>query len=271
MLGNDTYSDLSVLYGSQTGTAQDVAEQIGRKARRRHLSVRVQSLDTYDIARLVNEKLVIFVVATTGQGDAPDNMTKFWRFILRRNLPSSSLHSVTFAVLGLGDSSYLKFNFIAKKLHKRLLQLGGNALLPVALADDQHDLGQESVIDPWLTECFMNISTLYPLDANNKPVIPNDVLLPPKYRVEVVTDQAAAASNEQMQPVTDGQSGAMTDIYNEDNPYYSRLLGNERVTADDHWQDVRMIRLDLGSSGKHLLLYFLQIVRQEAHCGYHDT
>lgn len=34
-----------------------------------------------------------------------------------------------------------RFNFVAKKLHKRLLQLGGSILLPVGLADEQHDLG----------------------------------------------------------------------------------------------------------------------------------
>lgn len=36
---------------------------------------------------------------------------------------------------------FARFNFVAKKLSKRLLQLGANALLPVGLADDQHDLG----------------------------------------------------------------------------------------------------------------------------------
>lgn len=34
-----------------------------------------------------------------------------------------------------------RFNFVAKKLHRRLLQLGGSALLPVCLGDDQHELG----------------------------------------------------------------------------------------------------------------------------------
>lgn len=34
-----------------------------------------------------------------------------------------------------------RFNFVAKKLHRRLLQLGGAALLPVCLGDDQHELG----------------------------------------------------------------------------------------------------------------------------------
>lgn len=34
-----------------------------------------------------------------------------------------------------------RFNFVAKKLYRRLLQLGGNALLPMCLGDDQHELG----------------------------------------------------------------------------------------------------------------------------------
>ena len=38
-----------VLYGSQTGTAQDVAERVGREAKRRHFKTRVLSLDSYAI------------------------------------------------------------------------------------------------------------------------------------------------------------------------------------------------------------------------------
>lgn len=87
-------------------------------------------------------------------------------------MPVGSLGRLDCAVLGLGDSSYPKsvsllfnhlfedkflvtarlllkhrlflthrFNFVAKKLHKRLLQLGASLLLPVGLADDQHELG----------------------------------------------------------------------------------------------------------------------------------
>lgn len=59
-------------------------------------------------ALLVQENVCVFVCATTGQGDPPDNMTQFWRFILRRNLPSDSLSSLQYAVAGLGDSSYTR-------------------------------------------------------------------------------------------------------------------------------------------------------------------
>lgn len=42
---------LLVLFGSQTGTAQDVSERLGREARRRRLGCRVQALDSYPVVR----------------------------------------------------------------------------------------------------------------------------------------------------------------------------------------------------------------------------
>ena len=93
-----------ILYGSQTGTAQDVAEKLAREAKRRFLSTRVMALDDFNVVcqcflyiyelfffilnltkslvnfvhtlkvNLLHEELVLFVCATTGQGDPPDNM-----------------------------------------------------------------------------------------------------------------------------------------------------------------------------------------------------
>lgn len=79
-------------------------------------------------------------------------MKNFWKFLLRKNLPADSLSNLTFGVIGLGDSSYQKFNFVAKKLHKRLVQLGATALLPTGLCDDQHDLGLGAVLSPWMDD-----------------------------------------------------------------------------------------------------------------------
>ena len=42
---------LLVLYGSQTGTAQDVAERVGREAKRRHFAARVVAMDEYERVR----------------------------------------------------------------------------------------------------------------------------------------------------------------------------------------------------------------------------
>ena len=90
---------------------------------------------------------MIFVVSTTGQGDTPDSMkvTKkallysfllllffffwglgysivflilllhmqvFWKYLLQRNLSQHWLKGTLYAVFGLGDSGYQKYNVI---------------------------------------------------------------------------------------------------------------------------------------------------------------
>jgi len=52
-LAKNNNRKISVLFGSQTGTAQEVAERIGREAKRRYLSVGVLALDDYNVVSLV--------------------------------------------------------------------------------------------------------------------------------------------------------------------------------------------------------------------------
>ena len=45
---NTSERQLLILYGSQTGCAQDVAERMLRQAKRRHFKTRIYSMDAYD-------------------------------------------------------------------------------------------------------------------------------------------------------------------------------------------------------------------------------
>ncbi|KAF5839539.1 hypothetical protein DUNSADRAFT_512 [Dunaliella salina] len=83
------------------------------------------------------------------QGDPPDNMKRFWRFMLRKGLSPDSLSAVQFSVFGLGDSNYPKYNVTAKKLFRRLESLGARPLVPLGLGNDQHPAGYEAALDPW--------------------------------------------------------------------------------------------------------------------------
>ncbi|XP_047625005.1 NADPH-dependent diflavin oxidoreductase 1 isoform X2 [Phacochoerus africanus] len=234
---------LLVLFGSQTGTAQDVSERLGREARRRQLCCRVQALDSYPVVNLINEPLVIFVCATTGQGDPPDNMKGFWKFIFRRNLPSTSLCQMDFAVLGLGDSSYAKFNFVAKKLHRRLLQLGGSALLPVCLGDDQHELGPDATIDPWLRDLWEKVLGPHavPLDLGvTTPAVP----WPSRFTLQLLREAPRRCSEELSVAGTDPQG-----LPSELQPFLAPMVTNQRVTGPSHFQDVRLIEFDISGSG----------------------
>ena len=44
---------IAVLYGSETGTAREVAERIGREAKRRYFPARVIALDDYNVVSSV--------------------------------------------------------------------------------------------------------------------------------------------------------------------------------------------------------------------------
>ncbi|KAH9512454.1 NADPH-dependent diflavin oxidoreductase 1 [Bulinus truncatus] len=238
---------LLVLFGSQTGTAQDCAEKIVREAKRRHFIAKSLSMDSYNISNLLFEPLVVFVCSTTGQGDPPDNMKAFWKFLLRKDLPATSLTHMKFAVLGLGDSSYQKFNVVAKRLQKRLEQLGGNPLIDLGLADDQHDLGIDGVMGTWLNELWDVVLKWYPMPAD-KQIISNDVCPASKYKV-TFANAVELTSTENL-----GQEAKFNALILNSSkfgplcPFHARVIQNKRVTAFDHFQDVRLIKLDINGS-----------------------
>ncbi|RLM79828.1 NADPH-dependent diflavin oxidoreductase 1 isoform X2 [Panicum miliaceum] len=137
---------LLVLYASQTGNAMDAAERVGREAERGGCTaVDVLSMDGFDPSRLPSERFVVFVVSTTGQGDPPDSMKGFWRYLLRKDLGAQWLEGVRHAVFGLGDSGYQKYNFAAKKLDRRLSHLGAEQVIEIGLGDDQHPSGARTM------------------------------------------------------------------------------------------------------------------------------
>ncbi|XP_065193377.1 NADPH-dependent diflavin oxidoreductase 1-like isoform X2 [Sycon ciliatum] len=262
---------LLVLYGSQTGTAREVAERVRREGIQRHFSVHLRSLDEYDLPSLINEELAVFVVATTGQGDEPDNMQQFWRFLLRKNLPAASLCKLHFALLGLGDSSYTKFNYVAKRLNKRLQQLGASLMTPLALGDDQHDLGPDAAIDPWLRQLWELLLRQFPLPPSCQILSDNDCPAP-RFTVTVLpapgdsgscgaggvpircpaahpSSPAISASTCSSQPVAAGANSSVSaKHYKQSCPYLARLISNERVTSPGHFQDVRLVRLDVSTA-----------------------
>ena len=218
---------LVVLYGSQTGTAQEVAERVGREGERLHFSTEVRDLDSFDVRRLPTSPLVVYVASTTGQGEEPDNMKKTWKFLLRKNLPATSLSGQRYGVLGLGDSSYAKFNHVAKKLNKRLIQLGAVQLLAPGLGDDQHDLGPDFVIDPWLESFWSLALQLYPLPPGKQPISRN-VRPSPRFRLEWVSDGTE-----------EGREGDGPEQFS-----VCEVISCERKTPEDHFQDVRLLKVD---------------------------
>lgn len=176
-----------ILYGTQTGNAKYVAEEVGRECTRRFIKSRVFAMDDYDITQLPTEKIVVFIISTTGQGEPTATMKKSWKFLTRKDLPKDSLKEVNFTVFGLGDSSYEIFNAMARKLYQRLIQLGANSFHDRALGDDLHDFGYEAEFDPWLETLWDDLYKLDP-ELKSEDIKLEDSIEDTVYKVDIIKE-----------------------------------------------------------------------------------
>uniref|UniRef100_H2YB52 Methionine synthase reductase n=1 Tax=Ciona savignyi TaxID=51511 RepID=H2YB52_CIOSA len=144
---------LTVLYGSQTGQAEEIATQIHEDAVFNGYDVDLHCLKDagkkFDISQIT---CAVFVCSTTGDGDPPENARKFLRTLSRKTLSKDHLSHLKYALLGLGDSNYSTFCGGPKKLERVLINLGAKQIHHSGFADDGTDM--ELVVEPWLEELW---------------------------------------------------------------------------------------------------------------------
>ncbi|RHZ82800.1 hypothetical protein Glove_103g33 [Diversispora epigaea] len=143
--------NLVVFYGSQTGNAEWIAKNIHEEAIKRGFSSECYVLNEHDKTDLSKQKVLIFVTSSTGDGDPPDNSTKFFRY-MRKIKSKTFLSHAKFTILGLGDTNYSNFNNTAKRLEKRLLEFGSSPFYEKGMADDA--VGLELVVDSWIANLW---------------------------------------------------------------------------------------------------------------------
>lgn len=68
-------------------------------------------------------------------------------------------------------------------------QLGGVELIPIGLADDQHTLGVDGAVDPWMKTLWAGMLARHPLEPG-QIVVPPTSLAPPKYKVVEIATMA---------------------------------------------------------------------------------
>ncbi|KAF4471618.1 NADPH reductase TAH18 [Fusarium albosuccineum] len=242
-----------ILYGSETGNAQDMAEELGRVCQRLHFKSRVEELDAIDLNALLQPRFVIFVISTTGQGDMPHNSLLFWKRLLRKKLPPGCLGSVKYTTFGLGDSTYLKFvswfNWAARKLNRRLEQLGATTFIDPFEADEQFPDGIDGSFVRWAERLHNHILEQHPPPFGLKP-IPEDVILPPNWSLKNALENSLAINGHTVPTLSEEPPASLLPI---PKGWTASLAGNVRLTPDTHWQDVRLVSFDIPSRNGHRL------------------
>jgi sulfite reductase (NADPH) flavoprotein alpha-component len=143
-------------FASQTGFAEQLALRSADSLRAGGIAVRVVPLGRLkheDLGALAPGSRALFIVSTTGEGDAPDSAAGFARRMRASDSAGSSpgaLNSLSYGLLALGDRSYAHYCSFGHALDHWLRQQHAQPLFDIVEVDNadegalrhwQHQLG----------------------------------------------------------------------------------------------------------------------------------
>ncbi len=137
--------DLTILYGSQTGNAQGIAEKAKKTLEGQGFKVTVTSMGDFKPNNLKKLENLLIVTSTHGEGEPPDSAITFYEFLHGKRAPK--LDGLRFSVLSLGDSSYEFFCQTGIDFDKRLEEIGGTRIYPRVDCDLDYDGPAASWLD----------------------------------------------------------------------------------------------------------------------------
>jgi len=143
---------LTIIYGSQTGNAQAVAEEAYELAKEHGLAANVIDMDDADLNQLSSCERLLVVTSTYGEGEMPDNAQALWDDINHETTPSFA--NTYYSVLALGDTNYDEYCLAGILWDQRLHELGAHRV--VERVDCDVDFEEPS--NQWLTEVLATIA-----------------------------------------------------------------------------------------------------------------
>lgn len=206
---------ITLISASQTGNARRLAEQLRDDLLAAKLNVNLVNAGDYKFKQIAQERLLIIVASTQGEGEPAEEAVALHKFLLSKKAPK--LPETAFAVFGLGDTSYEHFCQAGKDFDNKLAELGAERLLDRVDADVEY---QESA-QQWRQQVVAALQARAPVQST-----------------------AAAAIT---------QSGVVDEItsspYSKAAPLTALLSVQQKITGRNSEKDVRHIEIDLGDSG----------------------
>ena len=198
-----------ILYASQTGNAQTIAENLQESLESSGYNTALESTLDIKLAKLNDYALIVVIASTHGEGEPPDDAIDFYEAVLSKKAPR--LNGVKHAVLGLGDSSYEFFCQTAKDFDSALSSLGSVPL--IERVDCDVDYQQEAV--SWITQLVAAIAELQP-PALKTPALAENIIQFP---------------------------------YSKEKPFSATVSIIQKLTAPGSIKDTYHLEIDLAGSG----------------------
>lgn len=174
---------LLVLYGSNMGTSEAIAHQIGDDGEAKGCITTVAPLDDY-VGKLPTKGAVIIVTASYN-GTPPDNAVKFCQWLQGDGLQPDSLRGVNYTVFGCGNREWAStFQAIPRMIDTRLEQYGARRIYEHGEGDASQDFADN--FEDWYQPLWRESARALGIGVDLPAPQPQQVL----YQVEVVSPHA---------------------------------------------------------------------------------
>lgn len=203
---------LTILFGSQTGTAEGLAKRMAKEAGKRGFAAIVMDMAQVDLTKLAGEKNLLLVTSTYGEGEPPDNAKALHTALAMAT--ARSLSNVRFSVCALGDTNYSQFCKCGRDFDAFLEKLGGTRITPRA----DCDLEFEERFSGWL-------------DAALTAFVPDGASF-------------AAAHTRSASAATEAVAG-----YSKQNPFFAPVLAVRGLNGSGSAKEVNHVEISLEGSG----------------------
>ncbi|OCF37507.1 NADPH-ferrihemoprotein reductase [Kwoniella heveanensis BCC8398] len=241
-----------IFYGSQTGTAEEYAIRIAKEAKSRFgISSLVCDPEEYDmnlLDQVPETSVVIFVMATYGEGEPTDNANALME-MLNETEPAFSeggdrLENLNYVVFGLGNKTYEFYNEVARKLDKRLGELGAKRIGDRGEGDDDKSMEEDYLA--WKDPMWEQFAQRLGVEEGGAGDVADFVV------TEITDHPAEKVYHGELSPrALMAASGQNTPVgaYGLKNPYPAPVLASKELFAVNGERNCVHIEFDLTGSG----------------------
>ncbi|KAH7140789.1 NADPH-cytochrome P450 reductase, variant [Dactylonectria macrodidyma] len=236
-----------VFYGSQTGTAEDYAKRLAKEGKSRFgldtIVVDLEEYDYDDLESIPSSKILIFVLATHGEGEPTDNAVDFYGFLTGDdNNFSNGLQNINYVTFGLGNSTYEHYNSVARNVSRALDDFGAERIGVIGEGDDGTGSTEEDFL-AWKDPMWTALAVKMGLEEQETSYEPTFSITPRRDLTETSANVFLGEPNlAHLKGIANKQS------FSASNPYIASISqSNELFKGGD--RNCLHIELALGDSG----------------------
>jgi len=234
---------VTILYGTETFTAEGYAEQTGEALEALGYDVTVTDMEDFEPEDIASLHTLLIVTSTYGNGDPPANAEPLHDHLMADNAPR--LDHMRFSVCGLGDLTYPRFCQCGKDFDRRLAELGGTRLAKRQDCDVDVDPAWEAWLEA-VKEGLAGLSWDAPTPEAapvEEPTAPAEVAAPAALEAPPAEDTVASATALQLKcgPPADAKAAPGKRR----NPVAFTVAVNRSLTGPDATRDVRHLELTI--------------------------